>query len=574
MARRLLRATHAGRPKNNRETGSGPLQLHRRRHLVWILFAAFCAVWFYTLGARTLIPTDEGRYAEIAREMAASGDFITLRLNGIPYFGKPPLQIWMTALSFHAFGLGEWQARLWTGLSGIAGIMMVAYAGRRVFGERAGLTAGLILASCLYWATAGHVNSVDMSLAAMMTLALCALLISQDIEPGLRAQRNWMLVCWVGMALAVLSKGLVGIVLPGAVLVLYTLISRDWAIWRRLHFWPGLPVFFLIAAPWFVLVSLRTPEFLPFFFLREHFARFASNVHNRHAPWHYFIPFLLAGILPWLGVLVQSLWDAHNEKAHGFQPQKLLLVWAVFIFCFFSISKAKLPSYILPVFPSLALLIAVYLETASYKTVAAAAAIPALIGASGLILLPRVTALAADPAELILYRSYVPWLAAAGVIALTGSILAIALARRRREWALLSLAAGGFLAGQAMWLGHEPFGAEKSGVRYVPQIASELAAQTPIYAVGLYEYVLPFYLQRTTTQVAFAADGMELGLKLEPHLWIPRLDSFIEKWMNKHRSGQKALAILHPDMFAELRRRGVPMRVLVQDRRRVIVASE
>lgn len=562
MANRLLRATHAGL-----------LQPPRSRHLVWILFAAFCAAWFYTLAARTLIPTDEGRYAEIAREMAASGDFITLRLNGIPYFGKPPLQIWMTALSFHAFGLGEWQARLWTGLCGIAGIVMVAYAGRRVFGERVGVTAGLVLAGCFYWATAGHVNSVDMSLAAMMTLALCALLISQGIEPG-RAQRNWMLVCWVGMALAVLSKGLVGIVLPGAVIVLYTFICRDWAIWRRLHFWPGLPVFFLIAAPWFVLVSVRTPEFLQFFFLREHFARFTSSVHNRNASWHYFIPFLLAGILPWLGVLIQSLWGAGKEKTPGFQPQKLLLVWAIFIFCFFSISKAKLPSYILPVFPALALLIAVYLEKASYKAIAAAAAIPGLIGAIGLILLPRLTALASGPVELALYRDYVPWLAAAGVIAFAGSLLASTLARRRREWALLSLAVSGFLAGQALWLGHEPFGVEKSGVRYVPQIVSELSAQTPIYAVGLYEYVLPFYLQRTTTQVAFAADGMELGLKLEPHLWIPRLDSFIEKWMNEHRNGHKALAILHPDMFAELRRRGVPMRMLVQDRRRVIVASE
>lgn len=574
MANRLLRATHAEIPGRNREAAPSLLQRHRSRHLLWILFAAFCAVWFYTLAARTLIPTDEGRYAEIAREMAASGDFITLRLNGIPYFGKPPLQIWMTALSFHAFGLGEWQARLWTGLCGIAGILMVAYAGRRVFGGRVGLTAGMVLASCLYWATAGHINSVDMSLAAMMTLALCALLISQSIESGLRSQRSWMLVCWIGMALAVLSKGLVGIVLPGAVLALYTLISRDWTIWRRLHFWPGLLVFFLIAAPWFVLVSLRTPEFLQFFFLREHFARFASNVHNRHAPWHYFIPLLLAGILPWLGVFGQSLWHARNEKAPGFQPRKLLLIWAVFIFCFFSLSKAKLPSYILPVFPAVALLIAVYLENTSYKAIAAAAAIPGLIGAMGLALLPRVSALASDPAELVLYRGYIPWLAAAGIIAVTGSLLAIALAKRWREVALLSLAASGFLAGQAVWLGHEPFGAEKSGVRYVPQIASELSPQTPIYAVGLYEYVLPFYLQRTTTQVAFAADGMELGLKLEPHLWIPQLDSFIEKWTNEHRNGHKALAILTPDMFGELSRRGVPMRVLVEDRRRVIVVSE
>src|SRR3954470_16225716 len=151
--------------------------LHKSRPFVLGLFIAFCLLWLYALGARILVPTDEGRYAEMAREMAASGDWITTRLNGIKYFEKPPLQTWMNALTFKLFGLGEWQARLWTGLCGLLGIALVAHTGRKVFNQRIGFTAALVLASSFFWAALGHVNTLDMGLSGMMTLALCGLLL-------------------------------------------------------------------------------------------------------------------------------------------------------------------------------------------------------------------------------------------------------------------------------------------------------------------------------------------------------------------------------------------------------------
>ncbi|MGZ5819700.1 MAG: ArnT family glycosyltransferase, partial [Burkholderiaceae bacterium] len=208
---------------------------YKSKSLLWGLFILFCLFWLYALGARVLVPTDEGRYAEMAREMVVTGDWITTRLNGIKYFEKPPLQTWMNALTFEVFGFGEWQARLWTGLNGLLGIVLVAYTGKRVFNYRVGITAGLVLASSFWWAALGHVNTLDMGLSGMMTIALCALLIGQRNDATERERRNWMMACWAGMALAVLSKGLIGLVLPGAVLVLYTFIARDWAIWKRLH---------------------------------------------------------------------------------------------------------------------------------------------------------------------------------------------------------------------------------------------------------------------------------------------------------------------------------------------------
>jgi 4-amino-4-deoxy-L-arabinose transferase-like glycosyltransferase len=119
-------------------------------------------VWFLTLDWRHLLPSDEGRYAEIAREMLASGDWVTIRYNGVKYFEKPPFQMWMTALAFQAFGIGEWQARLWVALSGALGVVMTAVAARRWFGPRVALLSALILVAAPAWNLASHFNSLDM----------------------------------------------------------------------------------------------------------------------------------------------------------------------------------------------------------------------------------------------------------------------------------------------------------------------------------------------------------------------------------------------------------------------------
>jgi 4-amino-4-deoxy-L-arabinose transferase-like glycosyltransferase len=552
---------------------------HKSKKIVWGLFFVFCVIWFYALGARTLVPTDEGRYAEMAREMAATGDFITTRLNGIKYFEKPPLQTWMNALTFKAFGLGEWQARLWTGLCGLSGIVLVAYAGRRVFGERVGIVAGAVLASSFLWAAMGHINALDMGLASMMTLTMSGLLIAQGNDATEREQRNWMLACWAGMALAVLSKGLIGLVLPGAVLILYSLVSRDWAIWKRLHVGLGLAVFFGLTAPWFVLVSMKNPEFPHFFFIHEHFQRFTSNVHRREGAWYYFIPILTVGAAPWIGVLAQSLWHGwrtvatEDTKSNGFQPKQLLLAWSVFIFLFFSVSGSKLPSYILPVFPALALLIACYLESASHRAIVIAAAPVGLCAAVGLFFVSGIPALAKAPYALPLYQAYVPWVTAAAAVALAGAVLAVCLARRQKDWAIVSLAATGFLSGQTLMLGHEPLGRYSAGLLHVAAIQAELTPQTPIYAVGRYEHAIPFYLRRTLILVE-EPDEMAFGLKQEPHLWLPQRDTFIATWTSDHASGKKAVAILRPDIYSDLQQKAVPMRVIAQDPRRVIVTND
>jgi 4-amino-4-deoxy-L-arabinose transferase-like glycosyltransferase len=565
--------------------------LFRSTSFQWALALIFCAIWLGMLGARTLVPTDEGRYAEMAREMLATGDWITTRLNGIKYFEKPPLQIWMTALAFKFFGLGEWQARLWTGLCGLSGIALTAVAGARVFGRDTGFCAALILASMLFWSAMGHINTLDMGLAGGMTLSLCALLMAQTspvASGSSNARRNWMLACWAGMALAVLSKGLIGLALPGAVLVIYTVFARDWAIWKRLHLRSGVALFALITVPWFVLVSLRNPEFPQFFFIHEHFQRFTSKVHHRAGPWYYFVPILVAGLVPWLAVTGQSLWAAatgtkpaitdvrqtsNAVTEQPFRPAILLLVWIAFIFVFFSISGSKLPSYILPIFPAIALLIALYLRDSSMRAWSLLGAFNTILALVMLVAAWNLPRFAKDAVDLSNYEMAHPWIVAASLTFLAGGLIVLWAALRRRAdltlLATLALSISGFLAVQTLMIGAEWHGRTRAGVELVPKIEAELTPSMPLYSVGMYDQTLPFYLRRTMILVEHP-DELEFGLQQQPSLWIPDQAEFVRRW----RNGPKAIAVTRKEIFDRLQSQGVPMRIIAQDGRRIVITNQ
>jgi 4-amino-4-deoxy-L-arabinose transferase-like glycosyltransferase len=552
-------------------------ELHKNKTLVWTLFLAFAAILLAVLKARTLVPPDEGRYAEMAREMFTSGDWITTRLNGIKYFEKPPLQTWMNALTFELFGLGDWQARLWTGLCGLLGVVLTGLAGKRVFGERIGFYAALVLASSLYWTICSQVNSVDMSLSAMMTVALCALIIAQRDDASAAEQRNWMLVCWAGMALSVLAKGLIGLVLPGGVLVLYTLFARDWKIWTRLHLVKGLLLFFLIATPWFVLVGLKNPEQPHFFFIHEHFDRFLKKEHHREAAWYIFFVLLAAGSVPWVGVLVQSLvlGAKRGLEPTRFKPRLLLLVWVAFIILFFTKSNSKLPGYIVPVFPAVALLVANYLDAGSRRGRMLTAGLTALLGAGLLGFVPFMLRLARHAGEDVLYAAYQPWVLAAGLVLLIGGALAMLTTRQmQRDLTVLVLAVAGFVGTQLLMAGFEPIGRVRAGTNLLPamQAAGATDPATRVYSVGVYEQSLTFYLGRTVTLVDYV-DEFGFGLEQQPELAIPTIPAFVQQWRQEAAAGVKSIAITRPEIVAELKRQGVPLRVVAGDARRIVIAT-
>jgi len=527
------------------------------------------AVWFLTLDWRHLLPSDEGRYAEIAREMLASGDWVTIRYNGIKYFEKPPFQMWMTALAFQAFGIGEWQARLWVALSGAIGLAMTAFAARRWFGPRVALLSALVLVAAPAWNLAGDFNSLDMGLSGALACVLAAVLIAQHPQASPAERRLWMWFAWAAMAVALLTKGLIGIVLPGLVLVVYSVAARDFAVWRRIHLVSGALIALALAAPWFVLVSQRNPEFARFFFIHEHFERYLTTVHHRTAPWWYFIPQLLVGFLPWLGLSRGILGVVRDDpRGRRFRPIILLVSWALTIFVFFSFSNSKLPGYIVPIYPALAVLAAAALDRFTEARWRLHIVIAIAVAACGAAAAPWVGGLATDATPNEVYRAFAPWLAGACGLALAGLVLAWLVDRRDVGRSIAVYALAIFAASTVLMRGHEAFGRNSSGVDLATSLQGVVGA-SPIYSVHMLDHTLPFYLRRTTVMVE-APDELAFGVALEPQKWLPTLADFERVWT----SGPRAFAIMSPATHALLVAQGVPMTPVARDSRRIVVAND
>src|SRR5947207_8473529 len=197
----------------------------------WIAISViFAAAWFATLDVRKLQHPDEGRYAEIAREMVATGDWVTPRLDGLKYFEKPPLQYWLTAVSFATFGVNEWAARLAPALGTALALLAIGYAGARIASPAVGAYAALAFGGMLWPIGIAHIVTLDALLTAWLGAALAAFLIAQCGLENPSAERRWMLLAWAAIAGATLVKGPVAVAIPGGALVLYSLATRDFAV--------------------------------------------------------------------------------------------------------------------------------------------------------------------------------------------------------------------------------------------------------------------------------------------------------------------------------------------------------
>ncbi len=551
----------------------GTSESFTRTQLVALL-AAFSLAWFCNLGYRHLVKPDEGRYAEIPREMVVSGDWITPRLNDYKYFEKPALQYWITAAACTAFGQNEWAARLWPGVTGFLGVLLVFWTGNRLFGPPVGLYAAAVAASSAIYASVGHVLTLDMSLTVFMSASVLAFAVAQSDPAGDAERRRWMLLAWAAAALAVLSKGLVGIVLPAGAAALYVLIERDWKLLGRLHALGGGLLFLAIAAPWFIAVSLANPEFLRFFFIHEHFERFTTREHGRYQPVWYFVPVLLAGVLPWIVDLFPALGRAWTRVPETrFQPRRFLLLWCVVVFAFFSASDSKLGSYILPIFPALALLIGIHLASASPRFALAEGVVAALLGialaAASLWAsanLPKALALLETDLPPELYAGYLPWLTVGGIVLAAGGIASASLCGRRAT-AALTLGLGGLAWVQIVLSGHETLAPAFSAYHVVQKIRGDVKPDIPFYVVDTFDHTLPFYLNRTVTMVGYK-DELAQSIAWEPRKFLPDAVAFVRAW----QADREAFAMFNAnDLDGFLKAHPVPMRIVARDPRRVIV---
>ncbi len=544
------------------------MSLHAERFALALLALVALAIGIDGL-QRPLANPDEGRYSEISREMAASGDWVTPRLNGVKYFEKPPLQYWATALVFEGLGESELAARLYVGLCGLLTILIAAYASRRLGTPQTRMATILALFASPYFMAMGTIVTLDMGLTLWTTATFCAFILAeQAAERGSRSAHGWIAVAWAAMALAVLSKGLIGIVFTGAAVFFHCVLQRDFSVFRRLGWWYGVPIFLVIAAPWFVAVSRANPEFAHFFFVHEHFERFLTTEHRRVEPWWYFLPIVAVGFLPWAFAMPAAIAHAwRSESGRRFQPLRVALLWCAFVVAFFSASGSKLPAYVLPVFPILAIVLALYLAQASARRLAlwaalgAALAIPLAVAAFGLDRGPL------DAWTLAMYRAAKPWALAGTAALFTGGVAAAFLLRAGRRWfGIAAIALASLLVIDCLEDAYEQLSPRQSGRVVAEAMKPWLGPQTRLYSVNHYDQTVPFYIRRTLTLVNYR-DEFETGLEAEPGLALWDVDDFGDEWL---RPGD-ALAIMQPGTFEKFRRLGLPMQVLHEDSRRVLV---
>ena len=362
---------------------AAPAMLTRMRFVPAAALLLLLALWLAVLGIRPLFNPDEGRYAEIPREMLVSGDFVVPHLNGLAYIEKPPLQYWATAATMALLGPSPWAARLYSSLCALGAVGFLYWAALRLWNRDSAVRAAAIGASMLLFILLGQLLTLDMSLTFYMTGCLCAFLVAQAHAQRQRAvaARNAMLLAWALAALGVLTKGLVAAVIPAAVLVLYTAYARDVSPWHRLHLLPGLALFLVLAAPWHVLAQRRLDDFVDFFFIREHFARFMTPVADREEPFWFFGLVMLLGTLPWTHAALRALTHGWSRRAAAqFDAPALLRIWVLFIVVFFSLSDSKLIPYVLPALPALGLLIAAQPAARLSRQVGIAALLMVLLG--------------------------------------------------------------------------------------------------------------------------------------------------------------------------------------------------
>jgi len=539
-----------------------------------ILTVLICLFFTFMLGNRPLSVPDEGRYVEISREMTATGNYLTPRLNSVKYFEKPVFFYWLEAFSINLFGLNEFTLRLWPALFALFGCLAVAVAGARLFGRLTGLLGATVLATSLLYYGLSRAIILDMPVSILLTLALLSFLMGTHEAPGLK-RRLYLWVFYAFAALSVLTKGLIGIFIPGLVIGAWILLLGEWRMLKTLYIPSGLALFLLIAAPWHIMVGRANPEFFQFYFIHEHFQRYLTKVHGRYKPFWYFMPIVLLGLFPWSAFLVQAI--KHNlpstwRERHEHRDALFLILWAGLVFLFFSSSSSKLAPYILPVFPPLALLVGRYLAAAwdsrdfpGLRTGYLILLVASLLFAAAFLGLPYYWPIPAQAQILGVYGYSIALTLAIGGAAAWG------LARYRNlSWAVVAAAVTSVL-----FLLQINAVAPRVDVKSVKQLAIELKARLkPGDEVASYhEYYqdLPVYLEQRITVVDWGGE-LNFGNSVEDtKAWMIDGDTFWQRWQGP----ATMYVLIRIEEYETLKqlKPSLPLFPIAQDRRNIVLSN-
>ncbi len=331
--------------------------MHQRTEFFLISLALL--LWLgATLNMRPLSNPDEGRYVSVAWEMVRSGQWLTPTLDGLPYFHKPPLFYWITALSIRLFGIQEWAVRIapMTGAL-IAALSIYYFLRRRVSADIARISVLILATSPFFYGGAQFANH-DMLVAGCITAAIVGFADAVLCMRNKEAYHLPLLIGWIVAALGLLSKGLIGVALPGGVLVCWLILEGEARMLTRLCWWPALLLFTVIALPWFAAMEMLHSGFLHYFFIEQQLYRYVGTSFNNKQGFWFLPAALILLSLPWIILLYTRLRLPRSGDQTMLSLRRLFWVWLIVIILFFSIPESKLIGYLLPLLPALAALIA------------------------------------------------------------------------------------------------------------------------------------------------------------------------------------------------------------------------
>ncbi len=532
-----------------------------------LLFGAF-------LGSRPFMTPDEGRYAEIPREMVESGDYLTPHLNYVKYFEKPPFIYWLEAATIKTAGLNEWALRGSIAILSLLGCLMVYLGGLKLYGRSSGILACLILATCALYFSMAHFVIPDTPLTVWLTGCLLLFLVGTRTPPE-QGRRYYFWGMFACAALATLTKGLIGAVLPGLIIFVWLTMTNQWRQLKTYYLFSGILVFLLIAAPWHILVQLQNPEFFHFYFIEQHFMRYLTDYAGREQPYWFFPLVTMVGFFPWIVfpaaalnrlLAFRQLWRRQQTPD---QTLTFLVVWALVIFIFFSLSKSQLLSYALPIMPPLALLSARFFATYWQEK-------RHPIISRGFIYLLILTLISGGVGIFITQDKITP-----------GPLLPIYLAIGL--WFLVGIASticywyGGVRAGVIALIITTSACLISLNVNYVNfdtrsikplalLLQPQLHADDVVVSYHEYYQDLPVYLQRRVMVVGYLGE-LEFGVRhQDTHDWIVGDATLWQRWLN----GARMFMIMRQSEYQKLKtmRPEPPLYLIAQTTRNVLVTNK
>lgn len=474
---------------------------------------------------------DEGRYSEIPREMAASGDYLTPRLNGLKYFEKPPLFYWLEATSIKYLGFNEGWLRIVPALLGLLGCLVLYVAARILYNRRSAVLASMILASSGLYYLMSHTITPDIALSLFLSASLLCFVIGTSQISSQRRLYS-MLGMYLFAGLAVLTKGLVAILFPAMIIGLWICLCHKWKDLRSYFPMSGLLLFFAISVPWHLLVQLKNPEFAHFYFIEQHFMRYLTNYADRGQPFWFMSAVTLLGFFPWTIFLLSAPLALKQEKSlsnwlTGIWQQRqtqqttlFLLVWAISIGLFFSFSHSQLLSYALPIIPALALLLGRYFDLYAQNNVSVirwnfiAMLLIGIIG-SGIVL--------------FFVKGQNPFYWHLSLSLLLATLVSAVLLPRQ----------GIYIFMLGFTLAYACLNASHSDQRSIKPLAMEIKTHAqgnePVVAYQYYYQDLPVYLQHIVQVVDYQGE-LAFGLKHQGQQdWMIKRDTFWRNWQKPQR---------------------------------------